>query len=96
MSTIFPSVPPIPLVPAPEAVAVFKLAHQPEVLAEAEILMCDAERELRRPRPIEFFGSLLCVEDEGDRETALSMYAKADKTVSSRPERIGSHLRSLS
>lgn len=96
MSTILPPVPPIPLTPAPVAVAVFKLAHLPEAVADAEILMCDAERELHRPRRLNAFGPLLSVEDEGDRETALGMYAKADKTVSAYPARMGSHLRSLS
>lgn len=58
--------------------------------------MCDAERELSRPRQLNASGPLLSVEDEGDRETALAMYALADKTVCSYPERMGSHLRSLS
>lgn len=58
--------------------------------------MCDAERELTRPRQLNASGPLLSVEDEGDRETALALYASADKTICSYPERMGSHLRSLS
>lgn len=84
---------PIPsavIVPAPVAVVVFKALHMPEHVVEAELLMDDAERELRRPC------GPLSVEDLGDRETALAMYARAAKTVSSNPERMGSHLRSLS
>ncbi|MFC5802741.1 hypothetical protein [Streptomyces formicae] len=96
MSTIFPSLPPIPTDPAPAAVSAFKMLHLPKGVAEAELLMDDAVRELRRPRQIEFFGPLLCESDENDRQTAQAMYAQADKTVSSYPERMGSHLRSLS
>jgi hypothetical protein len=78
------------IVPSPAAVGAFKALHMPEHVVEAELLMDDAARELLKPC------SPLSVEDLGDRETALGEYARADKTVSSNPERMGSYLRSLS
>jgi hypothetical protein len=81
--------------PTPLAVSRLKSKTMPKAVAEAEILMRDATRELRRPRTVNASGALLGVEDEGDRQTALALYATADKTVSSHAERMGSHLRSL-
>jgi hypothetical protein len=78
------------IAPSPAAVGAFKALHMPERVVEAELLMDDAARELRKSC------SPLSVEDMGDRETALAMYARADKTVSSNAERMGSYLRSLS
>jgi len=96
VSTIFPSLPPLVINPTPLAVDRLKAETMPKAVIEAEILMRDATRELRRPRTVNASGALLGVEDEGDRETALAMYATADKVVSSHAERMGSHLRSLS
>lgn len=79
-----------PPFPSPAAVGAFKFRHMPEHVVTAELLLDDAARELARPC------SPLSVEGLGDRETALAMYATADKTLSSYPERMGSHLGSLS
>lgn len=88
-----PKLAPAPTVPAPLAVGVFvaaRLQMRQPLVYEALLEMSFAERELRRTC------NPLSVEDEGDRQEALAMFARADKTVSSHPERMGSHLRSLS
>ncbi|WP_199546659.1 hypothetical protein [Streptomyces sp. N35] len=74
----------------PDAVAMFRAQHLPTGVYEAVVQMADVERGHKRLRP------LASVEDQGDREELLALYAAADKTVSSHAERVGSHLRSLS
>ncbi|WP_069883464.1 hypothetical protein [Streptomyces luteocolor] len=76
--------------PISDAVAAFGVQHRPAGVFEAAVQMADAERELGRLRPL---GS---VEDQGDRETVLGLYAQADKVLSAHAERVGSELRSLS
>lgn len=78
MPTSSPS--PVP-VPIPEAVGVFKARLAPQSLLEASWLADDAEREIGRLRPL---GS---DEDRQDFETALAMFAKADKVLSTYPSR---------
>lgn len=63
-------------VPVPAAVGVFKAVHGLQHVVEATLLKDDAERELRR-----FRGPLLSVEDQGDRETALAEWHRADKVL---------------
>ncbi|NEA52343.1 hypothetical protein [Streptomyces sp. SID10815] len=76
--------------PVPTAVRAFSERHMPTQVVAAEREMQFAARELNRPC------DPLSVEDMGDREEAFAMYRRADKVVSSHPERMGSHLRSLS
>ena len=63
-------------IPVPAAVGMFKAVHGPQHVVEATLLKDDAERELRR-----FRGPLLSVEDEGDRQTALAAWHRADKVL---------------
>lgn len=77
MPYIIPLVP----VPTPDSVGVFKARLAPQAQLEASWLADDAERELGRLRP------LASVEDRQDREHALSMFAKADKVLSTYPSR---------
>lgn len=67
--------------PIPAAVTVLQASHLPERVMTAVTLMNDAERELGRLRP------LSSVEDWQDREQALSLFAQADKVVSTYPIR---------
>lgn len=68
--------------PIPLAVTMFQASHLPERVMTAVTLMNDAERELLR-----FRGPLLDIEDRADREHALSLFAQADKVVSTYPIR---------
>lgn len=71
-------------IPVPPAVGMFKAMYGPQHITEATLLLDDAERELRR-----FRGPLLSVEDQGDRETALAAWHRADKVLAAtalRPE----------
>lgn len=68
--------------PIPVAVTMFQASHLPERVMTAVTLMNDAERELGRLRP------LPSVEDWQDREQALSLFAQADKVVSTYPIRL--------
>ncbi|SDL29104.1 hypothetical protein [Streptomyces indicus] len=79
----------VPKTEIPDAVAMFRAQHLPTGVYDAVVQMADVERGYKRLRP------LASVEDQGDREELLAVYAAADKTVSSHAERIGSHLRSL-
>lgn len=63
-------------IPVPTAVGMFKAVHGPRHVVEATLLKDDAERELRG-----FRGPLLAVEDEGDRQTALTEWHRADKVL---------------
>lgn len=63
-------------IPAPLAVGRFASAYTPKHVMDAVKLIDDAERELRR-----FRGPLLSVEDQGDRETALAAWHRADKVL---------------
>lgn len=62
-------------IPVPAAVGVFKAVHGPAHVVEATLLKDDAERELRR------FRGPLSVEDEGDRQTVLAEWHRADKVL---------------
>lgn len=64
-----------PRIPVPAAVGFFKAQHGPQHVTEATLLKDDAARELRR------FRSPLSVEDQGDRETALAHWHRADKVL---------------
>lgn len=71
-------------IPVPAAVGMFKAMHGPQHITEATLLKDDAERELRR-----FRGPLLSVEDQGDRESVLAEWHRADKVLAAtalRPE----------
>ncbi|WP_369274457.1 hypothetical protein AB5J55_35060 [Streptomyces sp. R11] len=63
-------------IPVPAAVGVFNAMHGAQHVVEATLLKDDAERELRR-----FRGPLLSVEDQGDRETVLADWHRADKVL---------------
>lgn len=69
-------------IPVPAAVGMFKAVHGPQHITEATLAKDDAERELRR-----FLGPLLSVEDQGDRETALAAWHRADKVLAASPLR---------
>lgn len=84
-----PKTPPHVYEPLPSQVRDFMDRNMPEHVVEAERQMEFAARELRRPVDV------LSVEDMGDREDVLAMHRSADKVISSSPERMGSHLRSL-
>jgi hypothetical protein len=84
-----PKTPPHVYEPLPERVRAFTESNMPPQVREAEQEMQFAARELRRPV------DPLSVEDMGDREDVTAMHRRADKTISSNPERMGSHLRSL-
>lgn len=75
--------------PLPSGVRAFAERHMPAHVVAAELEMHSADRELHRPC------NPLSVEDVADREDVIAMHRRADKTVSSNPERMGSHLRSL-
>ncbi|MER6183107.1 hypothetical protein [Streptomyces sp. NPDC001652] len=62
-------------IPVPAAVGMFKAVHGPRHVVEATLLKDDAERELRR------FRGPLSVEDQGDRETALAAWHRAEKVL---------------
>ena len=68
-------------IPAPAAVGIFQAMHGPQHITEATLLKDDAERELRR------FRGPLSVEDQGDRETALADWHRADKVLAASPLR---------
>ncbi|MEU4154732.1 hypothetical protein [Streptomyces antimycoticus] len=89
MSTIFPSLPPQVYEPVPSRVRALAERNMPADVRQAEQEMQFAARELHRPC------NPLSVEDIGDREDVIAMHRRADKTISSHPERMGSHLRSL-
>jgi hypothetical protein len=89
MSTLMPKTPPHVYEPLPERVRSFAERHMPAHVVVAELEMRSARRELHRPV------DPLSVEDIGDREDVIAMHRRADKTISSNPERMGSHLRSL-
>ncbi|MFG2352648.1 hypothetical protein [Streptomyces sp. NPDC048521] len=84
-----PKTPPHVYEPLPSGVRAFAERHMPAHVVAAELAMQFAARELHRPV------NPLSVEDMGDREDVLVMHRRADKTISSNPERMGSHLRSL-
>lgn len=88
--SLMPKTPPHVFEPLPERVRDFMVRHMPKHVADAEQEMQFAARELRRPV------NPLSVEDIGDREDVIAMHRRADKVISSNPERMGSHLRSLS
>lgn len=79
-----------PKAPMPDAVASFRAQYLAPGVFEAMVQMADAERRVKRLRP------LTSVEDRGNREGVLVLHRTADKVVSSHAERVGSHLRSLS
>lgn len=62
-------------VPTPPAVAMFAASHTPQPVLDAAVLQADAERGLRRLR------GPLSVEDQGDRETLLAEWHRADKVL---------------
>lgn len=62
-------------IPVPAAVGMFKAVHGPRHVVEATLLKDDAERELLG------FRGPLSVEDEGDRETVLAEWHRADKVL---------------
>lgn len=68
-------------IPVPAAVGMFKAVHGPRHVVEATLLKDDADRELRR------FRGPLSVEDEGDRESALAVWHRADKVLAATPLR---------
>ena len=68
-------------IPVPAAVGMFKAVYGPQHVTEATLLKDDAERELRR------FRGPLSVEDQGDRETALADWHRADKVLAASPLR---------
>ncbi|WP_406418303.1 hypothetical protein [Streptomyces sp. NBC_01614] len=68
-------------IPVPAAVGIFKAVYGPQHVVEATLLKDDAERELRR------FRGPLSVEDQGDRETALDDWHRADKVLAASPLR---------
>ncbi|MFF8590040.1 hypothetical protein ACF061_01130 [Streptomyces sp. NPDC015220] len=76
--------------PVPAGVRKFAERHMPAHVVAAEREMQFAARELGRAV------DPLSVEDMADREDVIAMHRRADKVVSSNPERMGSHLRSLS
>lgn len=71
----------LPRIPVPAAVGLFKATHGPQHVVEATLLKDDAERELR------CFRGPLSVEDQGDRETALADWHRADKVLAASPLR---------
>jgi len=89
MTSLMPQTPPQVYEPVPSQVRDFAERNMAPVVREAEQAMQFASRELGRPVDPR------SVEDIGDREDVLAMYRAADKTISSHPERMGSHLRSL-
>jgi hypothetical protein len=89
MSTLMPKTPPHVYEPLPERVRDFMVRNMPAHVRQAERELQCARRELHRPC------DPLSVEDMGDREDVIAMHRRADKTISSNPERMGSHLRSL-
>ncbi|CAL9663615.1 hypothetical protein SUDANB1_07101 [Streptomyces sp. enrichment culture] len=90
MSSLMPKTPPLVIEPLPQRVRDFAAKHMPKHVMEAECLMTFTRRELDRPV------NPLSVEDMGDREDVIAEHRRADKVVSSNPERMGSYLRSLS
>ena len=89
MSSLMPKTPPHVYEPLPDGVRSFAERHMPAHVVTAEQELQFAARELDRPC------NPLSVEDIGDREDVIAMHRRADKTISSNPERMGSHLRSL-
>lgn len=85
-----PKTPPHVYEPLPSQVRYFSERNMPAHVRQAEQELQLADRELHRPV------NLLSVEDMGDREDVITMRRRADKVISSNPERMGSYLRSLS
>jgi hypothetical protein len=88
--SLMPKTPPHVYEPLPTRVRDFAERHMPAHVRWAEQELQLADRELRRPV------NPLSVEDIGDREDVIATRRAADKVISSNPERMGSHLRSLS
>lgn len=89
MSTLMPKTPPHVYEPLPTRVRDFMERNMPAHVRQAEQELQFAARELDRPC------NPLSVEDMGDREDVIPMHRRADKVISSNPERMGSYLRSL-
>jgi hypothetical protein len=87
--SLMPKTPPHVYEPLPSGVRAFAERHMPAHVVTAEQEMQFAARELTRPVDPR------SVDDVADREDVIVMHRRADKTISSNPERMGSHLRSL-